>query len=264
MFKVKMYLAVSATLAFAMLTACGDGFKGNELVAQTNHEQIQRGEGDIVAGDTAPAVDEQAVAGFVTEREQTGSAANASLASTIKALSMVRTDVTSNGTTTVNYRVRMLFGCGSNQEMVASSNVDTNRLRAGETVSLGRNAGGQYEFLLACTDSECGEAVVTVRSIDPTGVNALVHYGMRNEGIIGTDLGGLMTMSEYTTRRSTEENFYTEATVAWYLEQCLLSEAELALGEGLSGGNTGVSDDLFGTQPSGNLPPPFLSGQGPQ
>ncbi len=257
---VNILIAITATLSFAMLTACGEGFKGSKLLSQENHEQIQRGEDDITPGVTAPAVDEQVVEEFAEEVAETGNAANASLAGQIEALSMTRTEVDlGNGNMDVTYRVRLLFGCDSNEELVASSMVDQEALQSGETVSLGRNSMNTHEFLLACTDSECGESVVTVRSIDPTGVNAVVHYGMKDEGMVTSDLGGRMRVYEYTTRRNNLDNFYTEATVAWYLEQCLLSDAESQLGEGLSG-NGSIDDDLFGNGSGSDLS--FTTGDG--
>ncbi len=243
MFKLKILLVALASLTFGLLTACGKGFEGSALVPQENHEQVRRSEGEAPPAETAPSVLDQAVNEFVNERNQTGNAANASLAGQIEALSMLRTETYSRGGTTIAYRVRLLFGCDANEEILSpNTRVTEDELRSGANISLGRNSRNTHEFLLACTDSECSQAVVTVRSIDPTGVNAVVHYAMENDGSVVSR--GQERVYEYSTRQSSNENFYREATVAWYLEQCLLADAEAQVGFGSNDG--GIDDDLFG------------------
>ena len=64
MTQFKVIVLATASLAFAMLTACGDGFKAAELSAEDNFGRVVQGEGEGETGDTEQSLDEQLAAAF--------------------------------------------------------------------------------------------------------------------------------------------------------------------------------------------------------
>lgn len=252
MMKLKITMAVLSVFSFAMLTACGEGFKPAKLVSQQSQEQISRTADQAPAAEAPVSVYQQAISSFAPQESSLSSSQNQSLANSIDAVGLMRSDTFAGNTTTTNFTMTVLLGCNSYDQIKMGGLVDMDSLKAGKTVTIG--SGTYYDFLASCTDSECNELVVTVRQKIGSKVSGIVHYILQNERV--ANVSDFTTEYEYTVRKPTADltNFYSNNTVASVREQCNTADAQN--NGSIAGSTSGVDSNLFG----GSNPTPSTSG----
>ncbi len=255
----KIKLIIASLSVFAMLTACGEGFKAKKITSlgSGNQEQVvNNGKNEVVKGDTPVSVDQAILNSFSSELNNISQSVMDSFGTSINAfrLDAVTTVSPGAGTQTSTMTATMMTGCKDSDRIVITGvDIDMTKLTSGERVSLGRS--GSYSLSLQCTDSTCNEMVAIIRNQGPNGVSVLAFIGLKK---ISSSDNNNVSSSVYESRLVEIDGFYTTLDTPFYTDICVqvnaFNDADLGADPfGPSTSGTGTVTDPTG----GSFSPQF-------
>lgn len=159
----QLILFVTSLSVFALLTACGDGFKSSAFEGSKTPEQVlEEPRGDSGAGSEPTTVEQTIYDLYAAEIEQRGKASNDALFEKLKGFDITVDYI--GGDVTASANMMMGESCASSSpRRISRLNIDMDEVKTGRATSLGDDVPEPYEVIVHCTDSACNNMVVALR-----------------------------------------------------------------------------------------------------